>query len=107
MQIFFAKERGYQFCNELQENGGQEGLKRTIQLTANKGTIELDYNMYSIPDSVIVTYEGKELVRKENISGSDSLSIPFQGKSGQVTVEIVGNQDKSGTRWNYNLKCPQ
>ncbi|NQZ63605.1 MAG: hypothetical protein HRT59_16195, partial [Crocosphaera sp.] len=46
-------------------------------------------------------------VRKENISGSDSLSIPFQGKSGQVTVEIVGNQDKSGTRWNYNLKCPQ
>ena len=107
MQIFFAKESGYQICNELQENGGQEGLKRTIQLTANKGTIELDYNMYSIPDSVIVTYEGKELVRKENISGSDSLSIPFQGKSGQVTVEIVGNQDKSGTRWNYNLKCPQ
>jgi hypothetical protein len=107
MQIFMAKERGYQFCNALQDSGGQEGSKRTIQLTANKGTIEIDYNMYGIPDSLIVTYEGKELVRRENVSNSDSLSIPFEGKSGQVTVEIVGNEDNSGTKWEYNLKCPQ
>lgn len=107
MQIFFAKERGYQFCNELQDSGGQEGSKRTIQLTANKGIIELDYEMYTVPDSLIVTYEGKELVRRESISGSDSLSIPFEGKSGQVTVEIIGNQEDAGTKWDYNLKCPQ
>ncbi|ACB51516.1 hypothetical protein cce_2166 [Crocosphaera subtropica ATCC 51142] len=107
MQIFKAKERGYQFCNELQESGGQEGSKRTIQLTANQGILKLDYQMYQVPDTVVLTYEGKELVRQENVSGSDSLSIPFEGKSGQVTVEIIGNQDISTTQWDYKLQCPQ
>ncbi|WP_198648466.1 hypothetical protein [Cyanothece sp. BG0011] len=107
MQIFRAKERGYQFCNELQDSGGQEGSKRTIQLTANRGILLLNYQMYQVPDTVIMTYEDQELVRKENISGSESLSIPFAGKSGQVTVEIIGNQDISTTKWDYTLQCPQ
>ncbi len=106
-QIFKARERGYQLCNELQESGGQEGSKRTIQLTANQGVLTLDYQMYQVPDTVILSYEGKELVRQENVSGSDSISIPFEGKSGQVTVEIIGNQDISTTKWDYRLQCPQ
>ena len=107
MQIFLARSRGYEFCDRQQASGGQEGDVRRIQLTANQGEIRLDYEMYGIPDRLRVIYENRELVNTGFVSGRKSLSIPFSGNSGQVTVELTGNIEKSETKWNYTLYCPQ
>lgn len=106
MQVFLASSRGYKLCDEQQPSGGQEGDTRTIQMTANSGVIKLDYEMFGVPDRLRVIYEGKELINTGFVSGSNKLSIPFSGKSGQVTVEVTGNVEDSGTQWNYNLRCP-
>jgi hypothetical protein len=107
VQIFRARKRGYKLCDEQQASGGQEGDTRTIQLTSTSGVIKIDYEMYSVPDRLRVIYEDRDLVNTGFVSGSKSLSIPFQGNSGRVTVELTGNQQESGTQWNYTLHCPQ
>jgi hypothetical protein len=107
LQIFRAKKRGYKLCDEQQPSGGQEGDIRTIQLTATSGVIKIDYEMYGVPDRLRVIYEDRDLVNTGFVSGSKSLSIPFKGSSGKVTVELTGNEEESGTQWNYTLHCPQ
>jgi hypothetical protein len=107
VQIFRARKRGYKLCDEQQASGGQEGDTRTIQLTATSGVIKIDYEMYSVPDRLKVIYEGQDLINTGFVSSSKSLSIPFQGNSGKVTVELTGNREESGTKWNYTLHCPQ
>lgn len=106
LQVFLAPERGYQLCDQQQSSGGQEGDIRTIQLTANSGELRIDYEMYSVPDRLQVTYEGKNLVDTGFVSGSARLSIPFGGDSGRVTVDLTGNQEDAGTQWDYTLYCP-
>jgi hypothetical protein len=107
VQIFRAKKRGYKLCDEQQASGGQEGDTRTIQLTATSGVIKIDYQMYGVPDRLRVIYEGQDLVNTGFVSGTKSISVPFDGKSGKVTVELTGNQEDSGTKWDYTLRCPQ
>jgi hypothetical protein len=63
--------------------------------------------MYGVPDQLRVIYENRELVNTGFVSGQNTLSIPFKGKSAQVTIEIKGNQEQSGTQWDYTLYCPQ
>lgn len=107
LQIFLAKSRNLEFCNQLQASGGQEGDLRTLQLTANEGVLRINYDMYGVPDQLRVIYENRELVNTGFVSGQNTLSIPFKGKSAQVTIEIKGNQEQSGTQWDYTLYCPQ
>jgi hypothetical protein len=107
MQVFLAKDRGYEFCNREQDAGGQEIKTRTIQMTATQGKIRINYEMYGIPDQLKLIYEGKEILNTGLISGNGQLSVPFSGKSGQVTVQMIGNQENSGTEWTYTLFCPQ
>jgi hypothetical protein len=106
VQVFLARERGYEFCDRQQASGGQEGDKRTIQLTATEGEIRLDYEMYAVPDRLQIIYEDRSLLDTGFVSGSNSVRIPFKGNSGQVTVILTGNQESAGTQWNYTLYCP-
>ncbi|NER23221.1 MAG: hypothetical protein F6J96_21475 [Symploca sp. SIO1C2] len=105
-EIIDADNRGLEFCNKQQVSGGQEGDQRIIQLTSNQGVIHLEYEMYTAKDKLQVFYEGKELYNTGFTSGSNSISIPFQGNSGRVEVVLTGNIEESGTEWNYTIFCP-
>lgn len=94
------------FCDREQASGGREGDRRTLQMGTNQGEIRLDYEMFSVPDRFQIIYEGREILNTGFISGSDSLSVPFSGKSGRVDVIVTGNQ-ATQTRWNYTLRCPR
>lgn len=107
LQLFLAKERGFELCDYEQASGGQEGDIRTIQLTDTSGTIEVEYEMYGVPDRLIVTYEGNTILDTGEVSRGKRVSASFSGNSGQVTVEVIGNQENEGTQWNYTLYCPQ
>ena len=95
------------FCDLEQASGGQEGDTRTVQMGTNQGEIKIEYEMFSVPDRLQIIYEGQELLDTGTISGSQTLSVPFSGKSGRVKVIVTGNQEQSGTRWNYTLRCPR
>lgn len=94
------------FCDREQASGGQEGDQRTVQMGSNRGEIEIEYEMYGVPDRLQIVYEGKELLNTGFVSGNNRVSVPFEGKSGRVEVIITGNQQESGTQWDYTLYCP-
>ncbi|NET10486.1 MAG: hypothetical protein F6K16_38465 [Symploca sp. SIO2B6] len=93
------------FCNREQGSGGQEGDRRTVQMSTNQGEITLEYETFQIPDRFQLIYEGRQILDTGFISGSNELTIPFSGRSGRVDVIVTGNQSDS-TQWNYTLQCP-
>lgn len=107
LQVYLAPERGLKLCDQEQVSGGQLGDSREIQLTANEGRINIDYEMYAVPDKLKVTYQGQILVDTDFVSGNNKLSTTFKGNSGRVKVEVIGNPDISSTQWKYTLYCPQ
>ncbi|MEL6764955.1 MAG: hypothetical protein AAFO87_15155, partial [Cyanobacteria bacterium J06607_6] len=95
------------FCNREQASGGQEGDRRTVQMSANAGEIEIDYEMYGVPDRLQVFYEGKSLLDTDFVSGSETVRVPFSGNSARVEVVVTGNIEQSSTEWEYTLRCPR
>ena len=106
IEIATAHLQNFPFCDEEQSSGGQEGDRRTIQLTKTEGILEIEYQMYSIPDRLQIFYEGNELYDSDFVKNSRNFSLPFQGNSGRLEVILTGNKDKPGTRWNYKISCP-
>ncbi|TAG91902.1 MAG: hypothetical protein EAZ18_15915 [Oscillatoriales cyanobacterium] len=94
-------------CGQQQVSGGQAGDTRTIQLTAKKGKINVSYEMFDVPDQLIVRYEGRVIINTGFVSDSSTVSADFDGNSDQVEVEVIGNRQQSSTKWNYTLSCPQ
>ncbi|MDY6938696.1 MAG: hypothetical protein SWY16_13610 [Cyanobacteriota bacterium] len=93
------------YCNREQASGGSQGDRRTLQMNLSKGEIKFEYEMYQVPDRVQIIYEGREILDTGFISGSDSLTIPYEGGSGRMEVILTGNES-IGTRWDYTLRCP-
>lgn len=106
MEVLEADRLGMEFCNQEQASGGQEGDARTIQLTKNQGEIQVDYEMFQVPDRFQVFYEGRELLDTGFISGNGRLSVPFQGTSGRIEVILTGNEKDATTKWKYTISCP-
>ncbi|MEM9907607.1 MAG: hypothetical protein AAF921_21570, partial [Cyanobacteria bacterium P01_D01_bin.44] len=78
-----------------------------VQMSTHQGEIEIEYEMYGVPDRLQVLYEGQEVLDTGFVSGSQTVSVPFSGKSGRVDVIVTGNQEQSGTQWDYILRCPR
>jgi uncharacterized repeat protein (TIGR01451 family) len=84
-------------------SGGFEGSQKTIKLDSKGGgTVKYEYQMFTIPDQLILRYEGKEILNTGFVSGGKTgiVSIP-QGKSDELQVILATND--SGTAWNYNI----
>ncbi|MEB3229705.1 MAG: hypothetical protein VKJ64_01745 [Leptolyngbyaceae bacterium] len=94
------------FCDREQASGGQAGDRRTVQMSTNSGEIRLEYEAFEVPDRFQIFYEGREILDTGPISYSETLLIPFSGRSGRVDVMVTGNPDISTTEWNYTLYCP-
>ena len=93
------------YCNREQASGGSQGDRRTLQMNRKGGEIKFEYEMFTVPDRVQIIYEGREILDTGFISGSDSLTIPYEGGSGRMEVILTGNES-TGTRWDYTLRCP-
>lgn len=94
------------FCNREQASGGQAGDRREVQMSTNRGEMELEYEMFGVPDRLQIFHEGQEILDTGFISGSDRLTLPFSGKSGRVEIVVTGNDQIATTEWNYTLHCP-
>ena len=94
------------FCNTEQASGGQEGDRRIVQMSASQGEIELEYEMYSVPDRLQIRQDGREIFDTDFISGQGRFTVPLVGQSARLEVILTGNQEQAGTRWDYLLRCP-
>lgn len=94
------------FCNREQASGGQEGDRRFVQMSASQGDIELEYEMYDVPDRLQIFQDGVQILDTGFVSGSDSLTLPLAGQSGRLEVVVTGNATIDTTEWDYLLTCP-
>jgi len=84
----------------------------TVEMGQPDGTFELNYETYSIPDTIIVEYEGVELFKYDcgGTNGWTTEPITYSGSDTFVTVTVVGGCDdpfNSGTAWMINTTCPE
>jgi hypothetical protein len=92
-------------CPSTQESGGQGTTRLTIDLLRSSGVFPVSYNMYTIPDQLIITYEGQTIFDTGGlVSGSLSTTVSFSGTSTIIQVTINAPQD--GTAWDVFVGCP-
>ncbi|MBD2194135.1 MULTISPECIES: DUF4114 domain-containing protein [Calothrix] len=91
-------------------SGGFEGSVKTIKLDSKGGgTATYFYEMYTIPDNLILRYEGKDILNTGFVSGSKTgtVNIP-KGNSDELQVILATNDE--GTAWDYKIdtkNCPE
>lgn len=101
-------------CNLKTISGGY-GVIPTLHSIGNKsGTIQLTYEMFSVPDKLEVFY-GNELLFSTKefspdgfVSGSNTKNITYtyEEKTG-TEIEVIVTGDKIGTAWEYTVNCPE
>ncbi|MCY7332554.1 MAG: DUF11 domain-containing protein [Pseudanabaena sp. CAN_BIN31] len=84
-------------------SGGFEGSTKTLKLDSKGGgTVRYSYDMFSIPDNLILRYEGKDILNTGFISESKTgkVNIP-KGNSDELQVILATNDQRTG--WNYTI----
>ncbi len=101
-------------CGEQTVSGGEGTNVSVFDLGATSGTFSFDYETYSIPDSVIIEYEGNVIFDADgtidgtanfvSTNGVANATVNFSGLSSQITVTVVGSA--ANTAWFYTVGCP-
>ena len=93
-------------CSGSAGSGGQgTNFTDVVILGSGAGTVNISYNMYSIPDQMDVYYNGNLVATTGGlVSGSSVLSFYYPGGSSSCTVRMYA--PNSGTAWDYNVACP-
>ena len=93
-------------CDTVVDSGGQitQDYKIVFTGTTYTGNIEIWYYMYSVPDQIIVLYEGKTVFTTGGlVSGSQTVTRFIDGKTDFAIVMMVAVNP--GTGWNFNIGC--
>lgn len=93
----------------VSDSGGYEGSYQVLTLESpGGGTVTFSYEMYGIPDRMVIRYEGKNILDTGFVSYSRTGTIELPaGTSDKVEVRII--TDNAGTAWNYTVTveaCP-
>ena len=98
-------------CDDQQVAGGDTPETRVIEMGATSGTFVFEWEMFTLKDRAIVTYEGNVLHDTGCVGGGGTVSLTYAGSSSAITVEVIPNCDPSqqgfGTLWNFTVNCPQ
>lgn len=93
-------------CDALTNAGGVGTDIKQVNLGNISGTVTVNYEMYTVPDQITVTYRGVSQTTGI-VSGSGSLSFqhtPQAGLSNLVTITMYA--PSPGTAWTYQVVCP-
>lgn len=99
-----------QVCNDVVQAGANKPESFTIELSKNSGTFRFDYETYSVPDRMVVTYEGNILFDTgcTGTNGTKTEYITYSGNATSVTVEVQPNCNNTpNTGWNFTVYCPE
>lgn len=112
----YTPEEKLEPCDKLTKSGkGGPGpyTSRKIDLGEVKGTVEIEFEAYYIPDSFVLKAVGgkNKVIYTTNglVSGYQNHSFYFDPEAfgtTQVQVEIQGNEQNKDTLWTYTVGCP-
>lgn len=87
----------------VQSSGSNAPVTNIIVTTQTEGTLQIDYNFYTLADRITVYYEGVKLLDTGFISGSGSLSVDY-GPGTSTNIVIVANEGgnpQPNTVWDF------
>jgi len=100
-------------CNATTKSGGNQAASYQADLGTNSGSFDFTYNMMSVPDRMVLTYQRSTLLdtgcvgnRQGAGKGTGTRSVSFSGNSSTVTVQVIPSCEGGSTSWNFTLKCP-
>jgi hypothetical protein len=82
--------------------GGQFTDTNILSLVPNSGTLLIDYDFFTIPDTLDVFYENKDIFSSGLVAGAGQFVIPYSGTD--TSLMIVMNLDgpiNTTTVWQY------
>jgi hypothetical protein len=70
------------------------------------GIFDAFYEMYTVPDSMVIEYEGNVIFTTGGlVSGSATIPVSYgPGTSTRIKVTMTGSN--SGTVWKARIDCP-
>lgn len=94
-------------CNATTKAGKNPPQTIIVNVGRNAGTAMFRYEMFTVPDHMVVQYGGQTLADTGCVGGSKSMPLALNGASDQVTIIVQPACKKSeSTEWNFTLSCP-
>lgn len=99
-------------CNDTAKQGGNKPETLVVDLGRPFGTFQFDFDMYSVPDRMIVRYPGGTYdtgcVGNKQGAGRGKGSVTLQyGGGTQVTVQVQPACAGETTQWQFVVHCPK
>jgi hypothetical protein len=100
-------DAGTEQCNSMVNAGGESSETIAVNMGKTSGTFDFQWNMYTVPDQMIVYYQGQKLFDTGCVSGTGSMSLTYGGSSQQITVDVNADCTQQGsTSWQFQVGCP-
>jgi len=95
-------------CNaDIPYSGGVGQQNYYFRMGKSYGNTGLSYDFYSVPDRIVIRYEGQTLYDTGCRSQGQSVSFSFSGSSEDIEVIVTGDCSNNGsTQWDFNMSCP-
>ncbi len=111
--------------SQIDFNGASIPQQYIYTLGTTSGDVEINYDMFTVPDRIEVSYNGKAVAQTkdtflkeeyknwENRGFADSTGkLVFHynylpNELHELTIRVIPNPDVSTTKWKFNVKCPQ
>jgi hypothetical protein len=88
-------------------SGGPEAVTNFLDTGLVLGDLQIEWNFYSFPDRLLVTYDTSLLFDSGMVEGSGATNLTF-GPGASTVVSIAVNPDGNpelSTAWDYTLTC--
>jgi hypothetical protein len=103
-----AMFNGSAACSTQQVAGNNTPETRIIEMGKSSGTFSFGYDTFTIPDEMIVTYEGKVLFDTGCVGQSGAVTLSYAGVSTKISVQVKPNcQGDTSTGWEFTVGCPK
>lgn len=87
--------------------GGGKYTEVVHAIGTNPGTVQIDYNMFSIKDSLKVYYANVLLAETNGfVGGEGTLTFNFNPANGNDKITVRVESESSATAWKYSISCP-
>jgi len=87
-----------------QSGGGPPEWRTNVNVGANSGVINLFYDLYEVPDTLHIYYDGQLIFDSGLTNGSLQTLVPFgPGASTYITIVVNEGSGNPGTRWDLSL----
>lgn len=95
-------------CDTASKSGANPPETITVEIGSASGIAQFRYEMFTVPDRMVVEYGGQVVADTGCVGGSSSVPVDLSGYSSEVIIHVTPNcRGDDDTEWNFTLSCPQ